>query len=324
MTIVTEHTTETIEPAWLTELKTEGFVVIPSVLAREVAEAYADRAYQWVEDFGLGYKRHDKNTHNAEHLHYFLRGGLTNRYGVAHEQFVWDVKQEPAVVGVFERIWDTNELIVAFDGINISIPINGRQADDDVFKPWAHVDQSPHDRHLHCVQGIVNLNPNGPNDGGLMVLKGSAALFGQLFDAFEDRKPAEGWNTIDRHDHTEDQLQWLYARGCEWHKVCAEPGDLLLWDSRTVHYGATPSALTDRVAIYVCYKPAKFADAKAMARFRDAFERKINMSHDPVSFIAGMRDVPESHPTYEILKARPLQEPVLSARGRQLAGLDPY
>jgi hypothetical protein len=41
-------------------------------------------------------------------------GGLSNAYGIAHEQFMWDIKQEPAVVDKFEQIWDTKELIVSF------------------------------------------------------------------------------------------------------------------------------------------------------------------------------------------------------------------
>lgn len=117
------------------------------------------------------------------------------------------------------------------DGCNISIPQKDRSPDDDVFKPWAHVDQSPLHTELYCVQGILNLLPNGPEDGGLMVLKGSSALYAEMFEAFDDVKPPQGWSTIDRHDHTPEQLQWLVDHGCEWEKVCAQPGDLLLWDS---------------------------------------------------------------------------------------------
>ena len=117
------------------------------------------------------------------------------------------------------------------DGFNVSVPIAGRNEDDVVFKPWPHVDQSPLVPGLHCVQGILNLLPNGPQDGGLMLMKGSKALYTQLFEAFDDQKPERGWNTRDRHDHSPEQIQWLIDHGCEYHKVCAEPGDLLLWDS---------------------------------------------------------------------------------------------
>lgn len=43
-------------------------------------------------------------------------GGLTNRYGVAHEQWMWDLKSEPAIVDVFSDIWGTNELLASFGG----------------------------------------------------------------------------------------------------------------------------------------------------------------------------------------------------------------
>jgi len=69
-----------------------------------------------------------------------------------------------------------------------------------------------------------------------MVLKGSSALYTQLYDEFEDRKPEGGWNKHDRHDHTPEQIQWLIEHGCEYHKVTAEPGDLLLWDSVSTRY----------------------------------------------------------------------------------------
>lgn len=137
-------------------------------------------------------------------------------------------RQEQAIIDKFEEIYGTKELFVSFDGANISFPLE-RDPSDDALQPWAHVDQSPLVTDLACIQGIMNISSNGPDDGGLMVLKGSSRLYAQLFESFEE--PFEGWNTKDRHDHTEEQLQWLYDRGCVWEKVCAEPGDLLLWDS---------------------------------------------------------------------------------------------
>lgn len=67
-------------------------MVVPGVLSEKDASHYADQAYRWVENLGTGYDRGDPETHTLEKLHFFVRGGLTNRYGVAHEQFVWDLK----------------------------------------------------------------------------------------------------------------------------------------------------------------------------------------------------------------------------------------
>jgi ectoine hydroxylase-related dioxygenase (phytanoyl-CoA dioxygenase family) len=38
-------------------------------------------------------------------------------------------------------------------------------------------------------------------------------------------------------------------RGSEWVKPNMDPGDFILWDSRTVHYGAAPLGNNKRMAI---------------------------------------------------------------------------
>jgi hypothetical protein len=39
-------------------------------------------------------------------------------------------------------------------------------------KPWPHQDQDPEKHGFRCMQGLVNLLPNGPDDGGLIVCRG--------------------------------------------------------------------------------------------------------------------------------------------------------
>jgi hypothetical protein len=77
---------------------------------------------------------------------------------------------------------------------------------------------------MHCIQGIMNLAPNGPDDGGLMVLKGSKALYAELFEAFEKDKPEGGWSEQDGFGFTDEMMQWFYDKGCKWEKICAGPG----------------------------------------------------------------------------------------------------
>lgn len=191
------------------------------------------------------------------------------------------------------------------DGINITLPLPEAESAGERSKPWPHVDQSPNRRWKHCVQGIVNLvgfprsrssrlsddhlqEENGPQDGGLMVLSGSLPLFNEYFDTHPDASPdgKGGWQWRDANWYNESQLKWFYDRGCKWVKVEAEPGDLILWDSRTIHYGAVATGEKARVAtcewnilpnvleltrgLDVCYKPAsdiqpEMADARRRA-----------------------------------------------------------
>lgn len=72
--------------------------------------------------------------------------------------------REPGVLAAFEKLWNTNELIVSYDTINLTLPNAGKMAGS---KPWPHVDQAPERQGLSCVQGIINrmsrfLPPNHP------------------------------------------------------------------------------------------------------------------------------------------------------------------
>lgn len=98
-------------------------------------------------------------------------------YGVADKlgkiPLLWESSK---IYGVPKRCWlllvSLSPLrylcvVTILDGFNLSLPFPNRPAED--FAPWPHVDQSPLVKGLHCVQGIMNLTPNGPDDGGLMV-----------------------------------------------------------------------------------------------------------------------------------------------------------
>ena len=92
------------------------------------------------------------------------------------------------------------------------------------------IDQNPYLVHQRQeVQGIANLYPSGPDDGGLIVVKGAPRLHKQYFkekgkyqETFEDGKPP------DAHGHFDaEELEWYLAHGAEIVKVCANEGDLI-------------------------------------------------------------------------------------------------
>ena len=97
----------------------------------------------------------------------------------------------------------------------------------------------------------MNLAENGPDDGGLMVLENSLPLYNEYFETHGHLAPEGGWEWKDSyHFAQQDQLQWFYDRGCTWKKVEAGPGDVILWDSRCIYYGA--AARGDRPRVATC------------------------------------------------------------------------
>jgi hypothetical protein len=86
----------------------------------------------------LGYDRNDPSTIKEECLPIISAKGseymasqinlrfltisiaVIQHYGVCHEDAVWQLRQEPGVVGAFEKVYGTDDLIVSFDAVNIS------------------------------------------------------------------------------------------------------------------------------------------------------------------------------------------------------------
>ncbi|WVQ84410.1 hypothetical protein IAT38_006562 [Cryptococcus sp. DSM 104549] len=315
------HHDDAVLDAAMEELETKGYTIIKGAVPADRAKSYEDRAYKWLESFGKGFVREDKSTWKVDNLPAFNKGGLFNRHGCHHEQFVWDIRSEEGVIDAFAKIWGTDELLVSFDGVNVSLPF----IDDDMgdrAAPWPHVDQSPRRRFKHCIQGIVNLAPNGPDDGGLMVLEDSLPLYTEFFESHPEIKPAEGWPERDSWLYREQDMDWFEKKGCKWKKVEAGPGDLILWDSRCVHYGAAARGNRPRVATYVCYKPAKGITPQKLEEKKAAVADWSGTTHDPLEFM--ITGTNARGPLTPDEKQQPHEPAELSERAKKLAGVLPY
>lgn len=245
-----------------------------------------------------------------------------NQYGVVHERFIWEARTEPKILETFAKIWGTDELLVSFDALNITLP---NRVDKPALKPWPHVDQSPYRRGLHCVQGVINLSQAGLEDGSLVVYPKSNLVIEEFLDTQVDRST---WLAKDWRPFTEKELEWYEARGLKPHKVLAEPGDLLIWDSRTAHWGAEPTeqSNTIRTVIYASYSPASLASKETLERKKQAFESfraTTHWAHDNIVFRDQTPYLSDGSPDPRN-RSKPLEEPEYTDKVLRLAGVKPY
>jgi len=146
------------------DLNRDGYAVIKGVLPVQKCEEYIDQIQEWLESFNLGYNRNDPSTVREECLPIIHQKGLIQAYGAPHETFtcqylrslssglrfqkkiakasVFDaaggVRSEPAVIDVFAKLFGTEDLLVAFDAMNVSL---ANRKDLPVNQAWAHQDQ---------------------------------------------------------------------------------------------------------------------------------------------------------------------------------------
>lgn len=79
---------------------------------------------------------------------------------------------------------------------------------------------------------------------------------------------------------TDADLQWFKRQpGVEEIKVETSPGDMILWDSRLVHWNRTPTGEQIRVVVYACYAPRSMASEAVLAKRRECWDKRRATTH---------------------------------------------
>ena len=209
-----------------TSLEENGYAVVPNVLNE--AE---------VEEIKASHKAWRDSLPNHDIMHKKISPhGIYKFHEVGHQRHAWLTRINPKVQSIFKYLWDTDDLVVSFDG-SCYIPKEEKRID----KLWTHTDQAPGNKNLECYQGFVALTSN--TERTLIVYPKSHMHFKELY---RDNNSKTNWNLIKAAD-----LEGLEKKALE-----IPAGSLVLWDSRTFHqnrYGAPNSE--ERLVQYVCYLP---------------------------------------------------------------------
>ncbi|KAJ5683464.1 hypothetical protein N7462_006629 [Penicillium macrosclerotiorum] len=284
---------------WRDDFFSEGFTVVKGAISREKAIQYRERAMEWFQKFPFGFDIHDKRTWTEDHLPIMMNGGMVMGYCATHEKWVWEARTEPGVIEPFAKLWGTDELLVSFDAVNITLP--GR------------------------TDGIINLSEAGPLDGGLQLLQGSSELF-ELFFKENPPKPKakDAPGQLDWYGFTLEDVEWFKDHGCKLIKINAEPGDVIIWDSRTVHYASLPQSETIRTIIYATYTPASLATPEDVALKADIFHRFEGTTHWPHCNIFAQGKAMRGDKICPGERNEPLEKPEMTDQVLKLAGVKPY
>ena len=214
-----------------------------------------------------------KSVPNLDKLHMNIDPhGIYKFHEVGHQRHAWYIRTRPAIQDIFKFVWNTDELVVGFDG-SAYIPKSLSKKDNC----WTHVDQAPNKKGLLCYQGIVPLTTN--KERTLVVYEGSHLIY-EDFCKEHNLDHGKNWQKIDPKylEKIADKKRVLHIQA----------GSLVLWDSRTFHqnqYGAPNSE--ERIVQYVCYLPKNhLKNNKAMQKKRlKYFKEKRTTSHWPYPII---------------------------------------
>ncbi|GLI76566.1 hypothetical protein PoHVEF18_004839 [Penicillium ochrochloron] len=308
---------------WRDDLHEKGYVVLKNVVSEERALYYHQKMIDWLGSFDNGFDIKDRSTWTEENLPWSFKNGMYLNYCAAHERYIWEARQEASVLDAFAKIWGTDELISSYDTINITLP---NAASMGGVTPWPHVDQAPERQGMQCIQGFLNLSESGPKDGGLVVMEGSAPLFEKFFKEFPPDRTKGPLAALhyDFYPFEDKDLKWYESHGCKIVKVCAEPGDLVLWDSRQMHYAVYPETDLIRTVIYTCYTPAAWISEEDREKKKEIFQNWETTTHWPHINIHSHGKHMIDGKLDPLERAEPLEKPEITDKFEKLAALKPY
>jgi len=212
------------DPKWMEYLKSFGYVVVKNVASTEEVKKASSLLRRDLENVNIP-----------------PRGLIAS---LAQSEGAWSIRGLKQLKEVFSKIWETDNLIVSMDAIlawkkwkGYDPLINDTEFPDLPRKGKLHLDQNPFDKpYFDCMQGMMPLLPVTEETGGLQVVPMSHLDKNKL--EFKERYPSMkgigDWCPLDGNDP-------LYQDAM---LIKASPGDLILWDSRTIHGGKVGTGRT--------------------------------------------------------------------------------
>ncbi len=277
-------------PESIAYLESEGFVVVANALNGDETARALDLTWQYLAELGTGIDRTDPTTWGDDRWPVAVHGGIIPSQGIGHCEAQWFIRSVPAVKRAFAAIWDDDDLLVSFDGMALWRP----PSVDPEWRTnrggsWLHIDQHPIGRPgFHCVQGLVSLLPTSPATGGNVMVPGSHRLFESIPERYEERL-ARIHPTIDHFRFPADDPQLADTPPIMAH---LEAGDLLLWDSRTIHCSSPaledspdPPAGLLRAVSLVCMMPKARSTPEIIDKRRAALATRTSTTNWSDRFI---------------------------------------
>lgn len=277
------------------ELYTNGFVVVPRVLAPHECKRFRRLVWDFMESATstqdtpmcrktpATWKTYHSSLNPLQEMH-------LKYFGVAQSRAAWCIRQHPCVKQVFARLWQTKNLAASFEGISFlpSPEFTKRgwrvEQEEDRF----HTSQAYSRNSLELYEGFVTGETIEHSDATMVFIKGSHRHHEEFASRFKMETHKHDW-----HNLTVEQIDWFAGElGLERVSVKCPEGSMILWDSRTTRAYSKPHRGRQKAGrllfgASVCMAPASGVAVDHQIVRRRAFKAKratTSNPHRPVLF----------------------------------------
>lgn len=281
-------------------LAENGFAVLKNALTAEEINHAKGLAWDFLEGLDTGIKRDQPNSWQCSNWPPRHKSGVVFERGAGSSTLNWYLRSNPTIKKIYETIWGTDNLITSMDGFNVFRPWFDHP-ERRTNPAWLHADQNPQLGNHTCVQGFANLLPTGVETGGFYCVPKTDRLDWKTLEMKSSKW--DPYRVLEKDDEDRFNVLKKKKHGKLWDavmqmpKVCVlpDPGDFVLWDSRTIHAnhpGIKASGLTQRedellrLVVFICMTPPrKFGVEKFVKDRIQACKNRDTSTHEPFRLI---------------------------------------
>ena len=279
-----------------------GAAIVPSVLDSSEIENMKLGMWSYLENttqkFERPIDRNDPKTWVEYQKLYPKHSMLLQQYGVGHSQFVWSIRQNPNVVNIFSKIWSEKpeDLLTSFDGASFHFP--PEETNRGWYRQtWYHTDQSYFRPDFECIQSWVTAYDVNEGDATLAFMECSN-IYHKEFQEVNKVTDKSDW-----YKHTREEQSFYEKKGCEEKRIKCNAGDMVFWDSRTIHCGTEP------------IKTRNKQNLRKKRKALDQLRMTTHWPHKPKLFPVNPRTYGGPLPN-----VTPVPKPELTELGKKIAG----
>jgi len=250
-------------------LARDGWVLVRGVVTEAEARAWGAQLKEFIGSL----------SHGGDSS--WVQDCIFEGFGAGHATPCWEARLHSRVRAVFAALWQTSQLVTSVDAFCAERPRDRARSAEEAVE--LHLDQNVFRESFDAVQGALSLSATRQDTGGTTVVGGSHAHASRLLrERFagelgeQELNPSLNWHVLS----PQARKCLLDTPGCQLVHVETEPGDLMLWDSRTVHCGRKARAPQPhdawRLAIYICMWPA----TRLTPEHRAAKQRALGLGPD--------------------------------------------
>jgi hypothetical protein len=302
------------------KLNDYGVAIIPNILNEQEINDFNDGIWNYLEYASANlpvpiYKSKPKTW--KTYTEYFTeKNMLLQKFGIGHSSHLWNLRQNPKVIDVFASIYNTNELAVSFDGCSFHLPVKKTQYSSK----WFHTDQSYSTNDFQCVQSWITGYPINDTDATLGFLEKSH-MYHEACSKNFNLEVEDIYYYEDYYELNSKQIEFYKNLGCTEYYIKCPAGSMVLWDSRTIHYGANPqpkhnTSSNFRNVAYISTQPKKLISKQVQKQRANAFVNGKTTSHWTTKCTI-FQDYPRNLIHLKDLIPKP-EKPILTELGKSL------